>query len=72
VNSLQDGKFIYTNILTPTQEDFEKYGMGSLEGIEAPISKVSHVMAKQTLGSGFLLQKTINKNDFRIINMEVK
>ncbi len=75
INILSEDKttLIYPNIQTPlSQEDYETWGMNTLDGYENEINKVSIEMKNEgILEDGFLFRKTINKNEFKIKDLKV-
>ena len=58
---------------TLTQEQFEQWGMDTLEGYEEEINKVAHEMEYDgVLEDGKIYRKTISRDEFLIKKLGVK
>lgn len=76
VNTLltdKDGAKLYILSHTePTLEDYIEFGAQYLEGYEGDVSRVAYQMFEEgELGSGKVVRRKINKNDFKINEIEV-
>ncbi|SNS21498.1 hypothetical protein SAMN05446037_100659 [Anaerovirgula multivorans] len=73
IHTLLDNALTYPNLSTPTQEQFEQWGMDALEGYEKEVSKVAIEMNEAgVLEDGRVVRKTINKNEWKINGMGVR
>lgn len=74
IHNLFENTLMYPNLQEPiTQEQFEQFGMDTLEGYENSISKVAYEMDEDgVLEDGRVVRKVINKNKFKMNSLGVR
>lgn len=73
IHTLLDSTLTYPNLSNPTQEQFEQFGMDTLEGYENQINKVAKEMNEVgVLEDGRVVRKIVNKNEFKINSLGVR
>jgi hypothetical protein len=70
---IYNSSLTYLNIQSPTQQQFQEWGMKNFSEYGINLSKVSYEMNEDgVLEDGRVVRKIINKNEFKINNLGVR